>query len=154
MKDDVLGELREDGSMPGTFSGKLTHAGTTIEFSLRTDSASLEECIGFAREAVKRLAQIDLAARKVAVRDLLETYNDGWREYQQADAQGNVTNFSNPLLSADQFMAKLSLRSLGITGDELCSLGYGDAGLFWNHAIFVEFFDGTTFKSAHAELFG
>jgi hypothetical protein len=73
--------------------------------------------LNLAAEVVSRLAELDKLAKWVAARDLRETYNNGWNEYDEAQEDGSFKTVSNPQLSEAEFEAKLSLNAVNVTGD-------------------------------------
>src|SRR5262249_15820883 len=107
-----------------------------------------------AEEVVRRLPELDTLAKRVAVRDLRETYNNGWNEYDEAQEDGSFKTVINPQLSEAEFEAKLSLTAINVTGDRMIDFYYDDERMFWGHSVFVNSLNGTDFSEARAEFFG
>jgi hypothetical protein len=154
MNDEVLGKLLPDERIAGALNGAVFHRGKTLTLHVEPDGGDLALAIAFARALVVSLATIDQKAREQAATDLLVTYNGSWREFQKTKEDGTFVAVSSPQLTASEFMARLELKSLEVTGNEICSLRYADGGLFAGHSIFVESFDGEKFSDFHASLFG
>jgi len=154
MNDEVLGNLLPDERFAGAFNGTVLHRGKALKLHVEPDGGELAQAIAFARALVGSLETIDQKARERAATELLVTYNGNWREFQKAEEDGTFVTVSNPQLTSSEFMARIDLESLEVTGNEICSLRYADGGLFAGHSIFVESFDGKAFSDFHASLFG
>jgi len=96
----------------------------------------------------------DRLAKRVAVADLRETYNNGWNEYDEAQEDGSFKRVSNPQLSEAEFEAKLSLNAINVEGDRMVTFFYDDENMFWGHSVVVCSLNGTDFIEARAEIFG
>jgi hypothetical protein len=154
MNDTTLGELTQDERCPSTLKGLVAYGGSRIALQVDPDGGSMAECLALARDFVTALEAVDQKARQAAARDLLTNYNQNWREYRQGDGKGGVTDVSDPALTEEQFVSRITLTSLSVTGSRSCSLGYDDNNLFWGHFIFVTSFDGVEFSDVYVELFG
>lgn len=154
MNDEVLGKLLPDERIAGALNGAVFHRGKTVQLHVEPDGEDLVLAIAFAKAVVVSLATLDQNARERAATELLVTYNGNWREFQKVKEDGTFVTVSNPQLTASEFMARIELESLNVTGNEICSFGYADGGLFAGHSIFVESFDGEKFSDFHVSLFG
>jgi len=154
MNDEVLGKLLPDERIAGALNGSALYRGKTLTLHVEPDGEDLALAIAFARALVGSLEEIDQRARERAATELLDTYNGNWREFQKAEGDGTFVTVSNPPLTSSEFIARIELESLEVTGNEICSLGYADGGLFAGHSIFVESFDGEAFSDFHASLVG
>jgi hypothetical protein len=154
MNDEVLGTLLPDERFDGALNGAISHRGKTLKLHVEPDGGDLSLTIALARALVGSLATFDQKARERAATDLLATYNDSWREFEKAHEDGTFVTVSNPQLTESEFMARIELESLEVTGKDTCSLWYADGGLFAGHSIFVTSFDGEMFSDLHASLFG
>ena len=103
---------------------------------------------------IASLSRLDERARQAASASLLTTYNESWREYQEATGGGRFRDVTGPELDRSRFEQRLSLTSVSVTGPDTCAFGYDDDGLFWGHSVFVTSFDGAVFGDLHVELFG
>ena len=107
-----------------------------------------------AAEVVGRLHELDQAGKRIAVRDLRDSYNGGWNEYEEAQGDGTFKSVSNPALSEAEFERKLSLIGINVTGDEIVTLFYENENMFWGHTVVVTSLRGLDFGDAKADLFG
>jgi hypothetical protein len=149
--DPVLGNVRT--SADGSYIAKPTIAGSILKVTIDLDGEELEPCLQLARTLVRSAEKITLSARQTAARELLATYNDCWREYQEADESGQLVDVSKPRLSKRAFAERLTLQSARVSGGECCELFLDDGGLFWGHRVVVTTFDAGA-SWPHAELFG
>jgi hypothetical protein len=154
MKHDILGEIKQTDCHPFDGVATIGYGSREIKIGISGDDQPFEAALKLADEVVRRLPELDKVAKRVAVADLRETYNCGWNEYDQAQEDGSFKTVSNPQLSEAEFEAKLSLKAINITGDQMVDFFYEDEGMFWGHSVFVNSLDGTDFGEAHAEIFG
>lgn len=154
MNDEVLGILLVDKHIAGALNGAISHCGRTVTLHLEPDGDDLALVLVFAQALVNSLGTIDQKGRERAARDLIASYNDSWREFQKANEDGTFVTVLNPKLTESEFIARLELVSLEVTGSDVCSLMYADGGMFAGHSILVESFDGEKFSDLHASLFG
>ncbi|MEM7245857.1 MAG: DUF2262 domain-containing protein [Acidobacteriota bacterium] len=150
MKHEILGEIRRDDE---DGEASVTYQGRTLRVRIITDDVPHEETVELATALVKKLAEIDTAAKTIAARDLTDTYNDGWNEYDEAQEDGSFKTIQNPELTPEDFAAKLTLRDVNVTGT-FFELFYDDEGMFWGHSVIVTSMDGVAFTDTYAELFG
>src|SRR5262249_52030960 len=125
-----------------------------IKVQMSRDDQPFETTMSLAAEVVRHLPELDKLAKRVAVADLRETYNNGWNEYDEVQEDGTLEAVSNPQLSEGEFEGKLSLTAIVVTGDRMIDFFYDDERMFWGHSIVVNSRNGIDFSKAHAELFG
>jgi HAMP domain-containing protein len=70
-----------------------------------------------AENVVRHLSERESLAKRVAVADLRETYNNGWNAYDEAQEVGSLKRVLNSQLSEAEFEAKLSLNAINVAGD-------------------------------------
>lgn len=90
--------------------------------------------------------------RAVISRDLLATYNDGWRSYDEAQEDGSYKTLENPELAAGEFQKLFTPTSLKVW-DDLVQVLFDDGRAFWGHTVIVALDQGD-WDNALAELFG
>lgn len=151
MIDPILGELT---SRSNGFVSIVRFQGREFELTIDPDGEDLELCLEFARKIVNTLEGMHTKAKSVASKILLETYNDSWRFYSTVGDDGQPKEIEEPKLSASDFMQRLELASIGVTGDSAIDFCFNNDGLFWGHSIFVTSFDGVKMKDVDASLFG
>jgi len=152
MNDEVLGTLLPDGS--GALTGATTYRGRTLALCIDPSAEDLPAVIALAHALVGSLATFDEKARQAAALELLSSYNENWREFERAREDGTFVTVSNPQLSESEFIARIQLQSLEVTGKDIFCLWYNDDGLFAGHSIIVTSLDGEKFSDVHASLFG
>lgn len=154
MRHEILGEIeRTDG---GPFDGVATipYGSQDVEVEIICDDQPFEAVVKLAAEVVRCLPEFDKLAKRVAVADLRETYNGGWNEYDEVQADGSLKTVLHPQLSEAEFEAKLSLSAVNVTGDRGVNFFYDDQGMFWGHHVVVSSLNGTDFSDAYADIFG
>lgn len=154
MKHDILGEVEQSDDHPFDAVAMIRHGSRDIKVGIIRDDQSLETTLKLAAEVVSRLAELDKLAKRVAARDLRETYNNGWNEYGEAQEDGSFKTVSNPQFSESEFEAKLSLNAVNVTGDRVIDFFYDDERMFWGHSVIVSSLNRTDFSEAQAEIFG
>jgi hypothetical protein len=154
MKHDILGNVELSDGHPFEATAVVRHDSCEIKFGLDSDGQPLEITLALAAEVVGRLAELDQLAKGIAARDLLDTYNGGWNEYDEAQVDGSFKTVTNPQLSVSEFEAKLSLLAVNVTGDLMLDFFYEDKRMFWGHTVVVNSMNGVDFGEAHAEIFG
>ena len=154
MKHDILGEVEQSDGHPFDAVAVVRHSSRDIKVGIIRDGQPLESTLKLAAEVVSRLPELDKLAKGVAARDLRETYNNGWNEYDEAQEDGTFKTVSNPRLSEAEFEAKLTLNAVNVTGDQMIDFFYDDERMFWGHSVFVNSLNGTDFGEARAEIFG
>ncbi|QEH34922.1 hypothetical protein OJF2_34670 [Aquisphaera giovannonii] len=154
MKHDTLGEIQrlEGGIFDGVATVRLGRRDIKIQMSC--DDQPFETTLELAADVARRLPELDEDAKRVAVADLREVYNNGWNRYDEVQEDGSLEAVSNPPLSEAEFEARLSLDAVNVTGDSMLEFFYDDRGMFWGHAVVVRSSSGVDLREAHAELFG
>ena len=153
MRHDTLGELTPNGDS-GDHTATIPYGSRYIKVRIIPDDQALETTLNLAAGVMGRLQELDEAAKQVAVRDLCGTYNGGWNEYDEAQADGTFRSVTNPKLSQAEFEKKLSLNAINVTGDEMIDFFYDDENMFWGHSVVVTSLRGADLSDARAELFG
>jgi hypothetical protein len=154
MKHDILGDVEQSDCHPFDAVATVRHGSRDIKVGISRDDQPLETTLNLAAQVVSRLAGLDKLAKRIAARDLRETYNNGWNEYDEAQEDGSFKSVSNPQLSEAEFEAKLSLNAVNVTGDRMIDFFYDDERMFWGHSVVVNSLKGTDFSEAQAEIFG
>ena len=147
----ILGQLKIDQR---SVVGALAVGDKSISLRIDPDDVALDQALSLATTIAASLSDYDNISKIVIARDLLETYNSGWNEYDEVQDNGEIKTITNPQISQSEFKDKLTLVSVSITGDSCVELWYSDCRLFWGHSIFVESLDGANFTNSQAQLFG
>ena len=121
MKYDILGEVEQSDGHPFDAVAMIRHGSRDVKVGIMRDDQLLETTLKLAAEVVGRLAELDKLAKRIAARDLRETYNNGWNEYDEAQEDGSFKAVSNPQLSEAEFEARLSLSASSRRANALSS---------------------------------
>lgn len=154
MKHESLGEIERLDGNPIDGIARIPYESRVIKIQIISDDQPFDLAVQFAAEVVRRLPELDSAARRVAVAGLRDAYNDGWNEYDEVQEDGSLKEVSNPKLTDDEFEKRLSLNAIIVTGDQIVDFFYDNERMFWGHSVVVTSFNGTDFSAARAELFG
>jgi hypothetical protein len=154
MKHEVLGDIEQTAGEVFDGVASIRYGPRDIKVGIIRDDQPFETTMELAAEVVRRLGELDKLAKRVAVSELRETYNNGWNEYDEAQEDGSLKSVANPKLSEVEFEEKLSLLSVNVNGDRMIHFFYDDSGMFWGHTVIVYSLNGTDFSDAQAELFG
>ncbi len=152
MKHPILGDITQENNN-GDGVACVSYGGRTIEIRIIADEIPYEATVDVAASVVKDLRNLDVRAKQVAASELTETYNSGWNEYDETQEDGTLKAVSNPKLTQEEFVSKLTLNAVNVTGNML-NFFYDDEGMFWGHSVIVTSMDGTAFTDTHAEIFG
>lgn len=153
MNDPLLGDLRADPALGGSWVGSIRCEDRDLALRIDPDGEDLAVCIELAKEMVRSLKALQEMARQAASRKLLENYNENWRHLLHLREDGSTEEISKPKLTSEVFERQLRLVSLGVVGDaaEFC---FSDGELFHGHSIVVTVFDGAVFEDVHVALIG
>lgn len=147
-------ELRPDPKLPDRFVGEFSFDGRNLDISVELDGASFDAVMGLASSALDSIVDLDSSARLVAAKKLLPDYNSNWREFIRTGPNGLDIEVSEPELDVNEFISRLEIVSLEVTGDSCLTLGYNAREMFAGHTVYVTSFDGVLFADANAQLFG
>lgn len=152
MKHSLLGEIItvDDGEK----SASVAYDNRKIDVCLFCDDSSAEAYVAIAANIVERLKELDDFGKKVIVRDLRQTYNEGWREYDEWKPDNTLRTVSNPELSESEFASKFELCAIVLFDEDEIDLDYGESGLFGGHTVFVRSRSGGDFSGVEAGFEG
>jgi hypothetical protein len=151
IEDPVLGTLREEGPR---LDGGFLHEGKPLSLGLYPDGEDVSETIETARKLVSSVHAIDAKARDAVVAKLLSTYNENWRNSEEVDDDDNLVSVEDPVLSGEEFLTRISLYAINVTGSNTCDLFYNDGDMFGGHSIVVGSFDARKFEDLDVRLYG
>jgi hypothetical protein len=152
MKHPILGDIKQENNNRDGVAC-VSYRGRTIEIRIIADEIPYDATVDVATSVVKDLPNLDVLAKRIAASRLTDIYNSGWNEYDEAQGDGTFTTVSNPKLTQKEFMSKLTLDTVNVTGYML-NFFYEDEGMFWRHSVIVTSMDGTAFTDTDAEIFG
>ena len=142
IEDPVLGTLVEEGIR---FSGEFLYEGRTLSLGIYPDGDDWGEVIETARTVVQAVHDIDKKAKEASAAKMLKVYNENWRSYEEVDDDDNLVSVENPVLSAEEFMGRMTLDAINVSGKDSCDLFYTDDQMFSGHSIVVGSFDARKF---------
>ena len=154
MNHPTLGPLKSNDADESSFEGKISIQGYELGLNIELDSETQESVFKFAEDVASSISTLDKKAKNIIGRDLLETYNSGWNEYDEVQDDGSTKTVVNPKLETEQFIKPFELESISVTGIDCIELWYKPNDLFWGHSVFVTSFDGTKFTDTKAQMFG
>ena len=152
MKHPILGEMTRDDALDEGVA-TISYKNRDIEVCIAPDELPWDATVDVAAAVVQELANLDAKAKQVAASELTETYNSGWSEYDEAQDDGTLKSVSKPNLTQAEFMQKLTLDAVNVTGN-MVALFYGNENMFLGHSVIVTSMDGAAFTDTHAEIFG
>lgn len=133
---------------------KIIFGSRSIEVQIIPDDQTFDTTLALAATVVVGLNTFDEIAKRIIVAELRTSYNNGWNEYDEAQADGTLKAVVNPQLSEEEFVGKFSLRAINVTGNDVVDFFYDDSGLFWGHSVIVTSDRGADFSDAYSQLFG
>ena len=151
MQNPILGEVSIDDGI-GVVG--FQYGESKIQIRIMPDGEPFESSINLAEQIAEDLATLDDTAKRIAASQLTEKYNGGWNEYDEAQEDGTFKTVVNPALTEDEFVKKLTLTAINVTGDSMLAFFYNDENMFWGHSVIVNSMNGTRFDDADAQIFG
>lgn len=151
---EVLGLLAPDSSQQHVLVGRISHGDMDLEVRISADDGTIEEAISLAAAVKLNLAALDTRARIIIADEFFDGYNSDWRFGHEVLADGSTESFEKPLLSKDDFCAKLRPTGFNATGSSCLTFWYDDDDMFWGHSLSVISFSGTNFDEAYASMSG
>lgn len=127
VQDAQLGALTLDRSL-SWFTGELAWRGGSVQVHLPAGPDDRPLMVPEARAVVAALADWEDRARQRIREDLLELFNDTWRDEESDPAP----------LSVEAFQARLSLSSFELGEGRGLTFWYDDGDLFAGHSIEVQ----------------
>lgn len=108
------------------YVGTFNHRGEKLEIVLSNPlDGNLDDALHRARDVLRRLSDFAEQARHKSVQDLLDLRNGSWKEEDE------------PILTAAEFLERMSLESVGFDRDGSVDFMFDDGDLFAGHAIEV-----------------
>lgn len=150
----VLGAVRRVQGSSESFEARIESNGREIRVSIELDSIPLDEVLLVAADACSKIEELIATAENTAVRDLIGSFNEGWKDYDEVQDDGSIKAVVKPRLSSDEFKARLLLDCVSVLGDSCIDVWFHDSGLFWGHSVHVSSLEGVNFSNAEAQIFG
>src|SRR5262249_2642262 len=137
MNHDILGRIERSESNAIDGVATIRYGSRDIKVRIIRDDQAFETTVELAAQVVQGLEGLDKLAKQIAAAGLRETYNSGWNEYDEVQADGTLKTVSNPRLTEAEFEKRLSLNTVNVTGDRVIDFYYDDEGMFWAHSVVV-----------------
>jgi hypothetical protein len=150
LKHPILGDITQED---GDGVARVSYEGRKIDIRIIADEIPYDATVDVASSVVQNLKNLDAKAKRIAATELTDTYNNGWNEYDEVQEDGTLKDVVNPKLTPDEFVTKLTLNAVNVTGNMLAFF-YDDEDMFWGHSVIVNSMDGVAFTDTQAEIFG
>jgi hypothetical protein len=134
----AIPNLKPDLDFEGGLIGSFRRLTGRVKIIVYAKAAGDEAGLNLLRSAHSQIDSLEARAKSAASRDLLVTYNENWRVYQ--NSEGKV--FEEPVLTQRSFTNKLKLNTLEVSDATTFSLWFDTADIFSGHSILVTFRDG------------
>lgn len=154
MDHPTLGLLKPKDTDGNSYEGEIKSEGYKVALNIELDSAVQAEVFKFVESVVSYISSLDVKAKSIIGRDLLETYNSGWNEFDEVQKDGSTKTIVNPKLDSEQFTNQFELGSINVSGIDCIEFWYKPNELFWGHSVFVTSFDGIEFNDSNTQMFG
>jgi hypothetical protein len=150
MHDTILGKIKKNDDF---YLAQITYLSKIIKIIIDPEEEKLlNQSIQITQELISSIDKFDALSKEILVNELLETYNDGWNSYDEVQDDGSTITVTNPNLSKDEFISKLTLTSIMVSGEDCISLSYDDSDMFWGHQPTVTSNDGLDFSNAEVNI--
>jgi len=145
----------QDQEFSDCYNASTVYQSRPINLRIDNDGEPFDVGIKMIKETLDRLDSLDEMAKQIISRDLRETYNENWREYDELMADGSYRTVTNPELSESKFKDEFALESIEVMGGSILTLWYSMRNdLFSGHGVFVQSFDGVDMDDAEAQMVG
>lgn len=129
---EVINSLKSTGEW-GEMKGSFIWDGRDVSISVDPDEATLESTLAFAARLLESFEDFVRRSKNELLKECFAMYNDDWR--QEGD----------PVLTANEFLANFRLTAINILGDKSADFFYSEGGMFGNHSMIPQIFDGENF---------
>ncbi len=128
--------LKPQSDIENAFQTTIAIKGQNIDILIDPDDVELEKTIDLANKILGEFEFYESKARKIVVQKYLELYNDTWRYEDE------------PELDEKSFEANLTLIGITFLSDSSIDFFYSENGMFENHTLIAQSFDGENFEDA------
>ncbi len=135
--DIILKEnLKPQSDIENAFQTTIAIKGQNIDILIDPDDVELEKTIDLANKILNKFEFYESKAKRIIVQEYLELYNDTWRYEDE------------PELDEKSFEANLTLIGITFLSDSSIDFFYSENGMFENHTLIAQSFDGENFEDA------
>ena len=135
-------DLKANQEIENAYQTTLTVNGQNLEVSIDPDDVELEKTIELANKIIGNFEFYDANARKKIIEEYLDTYNKTWIDEEEGYLE----------LDDKTFNENLTLTSISFLSDSSIDFYYSENGMFGNHWLVAQSFDGENFD--YAEMCG
>ncbi len=129
---EILQQLKPTGEWD-EMKGSFIWNGRKVSMSVVPDEATLEDALALARRLLENFDDFSRRSKDELLKECFAMYNDDWR--QEGD----------PVLTAEEFLGNFHLTAINILGDKSVDFFYDESGMFGNHCMIPQIFDGENF---------
>jgi hypothetical protein len=138
MEKITLENLQKNRNIKNAYQTEVLIDGQKIKISIDPDDVDLEKTSALANKIMSNFELYEAKARKRIVLNYLDNYNENWREEEDDE----------PELTESEFSQNLILYSIAFLSDASVDIFYSENGMFGNHSLIAQSFDGENFENA------
>lgn len=137
MKKIVIEDLEINPNVKNDYITSFILKGQKMDISIYPDDVELETAIEVANKLVGNLEFYDKKARDLITREQLDNFNNNWRNIEEGELE----------LDEYGFNSNLTLVKISIMSNTSIEFSYTENGLFGNHLLVAQAFDGENFEN-------
>lgn len=126
--------LKPDPDLENVYLTTIAINSSVYEVSIDPDDIELEITIALGNKIIADFNNYEFNARKKIIEDFLDIYNENWSEENEPEIDENTFN------------QNLSLSSIAFLSDSCIDFYYSENGLFGDHSLVAQSFDGENFS--------
>ena len=149
MQDAVLNNIQKHDDH---YCMQITYLSSTIDVIIDVEDKSIKQSLEITQQLISSIEKFDSLSKEILARDLLRSYNDSWRSYDETQEDGTEITITNPALSEKDFMSNLALIQIIVADENCISMTYDDSDMFWGHQPTVTSYNGLDFSNAEADI--
>lgn len=134
----TLKDFKKDETLKNTYNTEFTFEKQKIQISIDPDDGEIEKTLALANNILSHFSLHEANARKVVIDTYLDNYNENW-----ADEEDGF-----PKMNREEFSSNLSLYAINFLSDSCIDFFYDDNGMYGNHSLIGQSFDGENFDDA------
>lgn len=129
---EILQNLKPTGEW-SEMKGGFIWGGRSVSISVEPDEATLEDALAFATRLLENFEDFVRRSKAELLKECFAMYNDDWRRE------------GDPVLTVQEFLGNFHLTAINILGDKSADFFYNESGMFGNHCMIPQIFDGENF---------
>ena len=140
MSELALEDLKPNENGDGSLCGAFEFKSKEVTINLDRDGEPAEQNLALAKKFLTNLEKYEKAALEKLYKDCFSMFNDDWRDEEE------------PRLNKEQFLARFTLTHIWFLSTDSVDFYYDDDGMFGNHSMIPQVFDGETFE--YVQMYG